>query len=99
MGAVVEFAEPGGEEARGGGVNCGYDAAILRLFISWMVMVLAASVARAQTSRPTTRPLPLKPKSHTIKQIEGWTVHLDDRLLTGEDKEVGERAMGLLADH
>jgi hypothetical protein len=62
------------------------------------VIVLAASVAQGQTTRPTTRPVPPKPTSHTIRQIEGWSVHVDDRLLTGE-KELGERTMGLLADH
>src|SRR5438874_362450 len=99
MGAVVEFAEPGGEEARGGGVNCGYDAAILTKFIWLAVIVLAASVAGAQSTRPTTRPVPAKPTSHTIKKIEGWTVHVDDRLLNGQDQELGERAMALLGEH
>jgi len=99
VGAVVELAEPGGEEARCGGVDSGYDAAILRLFTSLAVILLAASVADAQTTRPTTRPLPPKPASHTIKQIEGWSVHVDDRLLIGADKELGEQAIGLLADH
>src|SRR5207253_6911933 len=48
---------------------------------------------------PATRPVPAKPTSHTLKQIEGWTVHVDDRLLSGEDKELGERAMVLLGEH
>src|SRR4051812_48569269 len=62
-------------------------------------MLLSASVAHAQTTRPTTRPIPPKPTSHSIRQIHGWTVHIDDRLLTGADKEMGERALKLLADH
>lgn len=50
-------------------------------------------------TRPTTRPVPPKPTSHTIRQIEGWTVHVDDRLLGGEGKDLGERAMALLDEH
>jgi len=63
------------------------------------MIVAVASAAQAQTTRPTTRNVPAKPTSHTIRQIEGWTVYVDDRLLTGEDKELGERAMGLLSEH
>jgi hypothetical protein len=38
-----------------------------------------------------------KPKSHTTRDLEGWTVHIDDRLLAGPDKELGDRAVRLLA--
>jgi hypothetical protein len=41
---------------------------------------------------------PPKPTSHTQRDIEGWTVHIDDRLLAGPDREVGERALRLLAN-
>jgi hypothetical protein len=37
------------------------------------------------------------PKSHTTRDLEGWTVHIDDRLLAGPDKELGDRAVRLLA--
>ena len=37
-----------------------------------------------------------KPTAHETKQIEGWTVHLDQRLLTPENKELGERAQHML---
>jgi len=68
--------------------------------LTWLlVIVVVASAAHAQTTRPTTRNVPAKPTSHTVRQIEGWTVHVDDRLLRGADKEMGERAMGLLAEH
>ena len=36
------------------------------------------------------------PDSHTTRQIEGWTVRVDDRLLTGEGAALGERALKLL---
>jgi hypothetical protein len=38
-----------------------------------------------------------KPNSHTTRDLEGWTVHIDDRLLAGPDKELGDRAVRLLA--
>ena len=38
-----------------------------------------------------------KPGSHTERTIEGWTVHVDDRLLAdGEAKQLGERSLRLL---
>ena len=39
-----------------------------------------------------------KPASHTTRNIEGWKVHVDDRLLRGPDAELGRRALRLLAD-
>src|SRR5437870_662950 len=63
------------------------------------MIVAVASAAHAQTTRPTTRNVPAKPTSHTIRQIEGWSVHVDDRLLGGEDQELGNRAIGLLGEH
>jgi hypothetical protein len=37
------------------------------------------------------------PAAHTTRDIEGWTVRVDDRLLSGDDAAVGERALKLLA--
>lgn len=42
--------------------------------------------------------VPAKPKSHTTQNIEGWTVHVDDRLLAGPDKEVGDKSLRILAN-
>jgi hypothetical protein len=39
-----------------------------------------------------------KPASHSTRTVEGWTVHVDDRLLQGPDAEIGQRALRLLAD-
>lgn len=36
------------------------------------------------------------PTSHTTRNIEGWNVRVDDRLLTGEHAAVGARALKLL---
>jgi hypothetical protein len=41
--------------------------------------------------------LPPQPTEHTLRQVEGWTVHVDNRLLDGPDHELGERAMKMLA--
>jgi hypothetical protein len=36
------------------------------------------------------------PTAHTTRNIEGWTVRVDDRLLRGDGAAVGERALKLL---
>jgi hypothetical protein len=42
--------------------------------------------------------VPPVPTAHTQRVIEGWTVHIDQRLLDGPDKEVGDRALRILAN-
>ncbi len=39
-----------------------------------------------------------KPASHTTRQIEGWSVRIDDRLLSGEGKATGDHALRLLSN-
>lgn len=39
---------------------------------------------------------PPKPNSHTSRNIEGWTVRVDDRLLRAPDNTLGQRALRLL---
>jgi len=39
---------------------------------------------------------PAKPASHTTRQIEGWTVRVDDRLLEPANKELGQRVLKVL---
>ena len=43
--------------------------------------------------------VPPPPTSHADRIIEGWTVHVDARLLDGPDKELGDRALRILANH
>ncbi len=43
-----------------------------------------------------TKPQGPLPTSHTTRQIEGWTVRVDDRLLSGDGAAVGEQALKLL---
>ena len=58
--------------------------AVLALALSW-----GAAVADE---------VPPLPKSHTQRDIEGWTVHIDDRLLSGTDQATGDRALRLFAN-
>ena len=39
---------------------------------------------------------PAKPTSHTSRQIEGWTVRVDDRLLQPPNEALGQRALKML---
>jgi len=52
-----------------------------------LLVLVAAVFAEEPRSVPT---------AHTTREIEGWTVRVDDRLLTGEEKATGERALKLL---
>jgi len=57
-----------------------------------LLLVLAALPAAAQT--PASLPPP--PTAHQERQIEGWTIRVDQRLLEKEGAEVGVRAIKLL---
>ncbi len=46
----------------------------------------------------SAQPNESKPTSHTTRDIEGWKVHVDDRLLHGSEAAVGQRALHLLAN-
>jgi len=39
-----------------------------------------------------------KPVSHTERVIEGWAVHIDDRLLNGDQRAFGEKCLGVLTN-
>lgn len=45
---------------------------------------------------PPDDPEPPKPAKHTTRDVQGWTVRVDDRLLSGPDRELGALALGLL---
>ncbi len=57
-----------------------------------VIFVLLASVSFAADAPKQ----PALPTSHTARQIEGWTVRVDDRLLNGDGAPLGERAIKLL---
>src|SRR5436305_5636648 len=39
---------------------------------------------------------PARPTSHTVRQLQGWTVRVDDRLLQPPNEELGRRALRFL---
>ena len=41
---------------------------------------------------------PTLPTAHTKRDIEGWTVQIDDRLLNETNKQVGDHALRILAN-
>ncbi len=61
---------------------------ILNLLI--VLMVLPCSLAFSKDANDL-------PAQHTIRDVEGWTVRVDNRLLEGDHKDQGDRALKLLA--
>jgi hypothetical protein len=47
---------------------------------------------------PQSKDTPAVPTHHTQRNIEGWTVHIDNRLLDGDDKALGDHATRVLAN-
>lgn len=60
------------------------------------MLTLALLVALAAPADPPKKEPPPKPTSRTEKQVEGWTVRVDDRLLKGPDAELGTKAFRFL---
>ncbi|MBL9189672.1 MAG: hypothetical protein JNK23_19480 [Opitutaceae bacterium] len=61
----------------------------MRPFITLVVSVVLALGASA-AERPAL------PSAHTTRNVEGWSVRIDDRLLHGANSALGERALKLL---
>jgi hypothetical protein len=61
------------------------------LFYLFYCAVLLAPLSTAEKT------IPDKPSSHTMQKIEGWSIHVDDRLISGVDKELGDRALRLIS--
>ncbi|MBI1829979.1 MAG: metallopeptidase [Planctomycetes bacterium] len=57
-------------------------------------MVLALIMSSLSIDVASAQPIPTK---HTTRDIEGWTVHIDDRLLT-TDKKLGDHAVRILSN-
>jgi hypothetical protein len=55
--------------------------------------MLAAVLAGVSTAAGESPP---KPSKHVDQTIEGWIVHVDERLLGGPDGDVGKRALQIL---
>ena len=59
-------------------------------------LLLVLSFARPALAADNTAGVPPLPVAHAPRQIEGWTVRVDERLLQGEGAAIGERAIKLL---
>jgi Carbohydrate esterase, sialic acid-specific acetylesterase len=57
---------------------------------------LGKGMVKLLTSQPKEKPEPPKPTSHTDRNLEGWTVRIDDRLLKAPDDELGTKALRFL---
>lgn len=66
------------------------------LLLSVLTLSLMPRLVAGDADRPSLKHLPPLPISHTVRQIEGWTVRVDDRLLGGDGAAAGERALKLL---
>ena len=71
---------------------------LLAVIIS-LLCISAWAADTAPVPLPVALPIPNRtpiPTAHTERNIEGWTVRVDDRLLTGDGAALGERALKLL---
>jgi len=59
-------------------------------------LLVALVLVQAALADDAPRKNPPLPVSHTTRQIEGWTVRVDDRLVEGDGAEIGGRAIKLL---
>jgi hypothetical protein len=64
---------------------------------SLLFFALAAVAIYAEENLEDRSGQPDKPTSHTVRNIEGWNVEIDDRLLT-QNKELGELSLRLLSN-
>ncbi len=58
-----------------------------------LLILLVATLCALSSSAAES---PALPTAHTTRNLEGWTVRVDDRLLTGPSAALGERALKLL---
>ncbi len=73
--------------------------------VALLALPAFAAEVQGQFPDPNAKPdakeeTPKKPNfDPVIKDIEGWTVHIDPKLLEGEHGEMGSRALKMLANH
>ncbi len=60
-------------------------------------LLVGDALGNAMVKLLRTPQLPANPTSHTTRQIEGWTVRIDDRLLSPPHEAQGCRALDFLA--
>jgi hypothetical protein len=62
------------------------------------VLVVVVGVVFSLPVRSQPKDTPPIPKLYTERNLEGWTVHIDNRLLDGDDKVLGEHALRILSN-
>lgn len=62
-----------------------------------MMHLSCLSLNAADPDTKATEAKPALPTSYTTRQIEGWNVRVDDRLLQGGNAVTGEKALSLLS--
>lgn len=65
------------------------------MWAMFLLMVAATGQCVDEAKKPSKDTPPL-PEAHEVRQIEGWTVHIDKRLLSGENVELGKHAIRIL---
>lgn len=60
--------------------------------LAWILVIRACSPFALAEDKSD----PPKPSSHTSRNVEGWTVRVDDRLFRAPDDALGQRALRLL---
>ncbi|MCD6049891.1 MAG: hypothetical protein K0Q55_1294 [Verrucomicrobia bacterium] len=60
----------------------------MRTFLSLLIFLLLTANLWAQGAP--------KPTAHETRQMEGWTIHIDQRLLADENKDLSQRALRML---
>lgn len=68
-------------------------------FLPSLAGVLVGTVALIATPRTSgaDTPRPAEPIAREVRDVEGWKVHVDRRLLHGTDADLGSRALRVLA--
>ena len=76
-------------------------ASVLTVRRTMLILIVCALSAPSRSSAETADDK--KPGGvrfdPVIRQIEGWTVHIEPALLTGEHREEGKKALTMLANH
>ncbi|MCL4203897.1 MAG: metallopeptidase [Pirellulaceae bacterium] len=74
---------------------------VLFLLRRWLlILAMTVSPAWSDVGEPAEQAAASEPAEiqHEIQQIEGWTVHVDRRLLHGEHEATGKKALRILAN-
>ena len=78
----------------------GIAAAVLLVSVVITLIALPAAADAADAKSDPRKETPQKAHfDPVIKDIEGWTVHVDPQMLEGQHAEAGGRALKMLANH